>query len=58
VNVIAIRSGGVSSHEKQLMVIDNEGEFNQDVFAFGSSFRTKYDQLIKIKMLVNVLWFW
>jgi hypothetical protein len=49
VNVIAIRSGGISSHEKQLMVTNNEGEFNQNVFAFGSSFRTKYDQLINIK---------
>jgi len=31
------------------MVVDGEGEFNQDDFAFGSSFKTKYEQLVKIK---------
>ncbi len=31
------------------MVADNEGEFNQNIFAFGSSVRTEYDQLVKIK---------
>jgi len=31
------------------MVAHGEGEFNQNVFAFGSLFKTKYDQLIKIK---------
>jgi hypothetical protein len=31
------------------MVADNEGEFNQDVFAFGSSYKTEYDELVKIK---------
>jgi hypothetical protein len=47
--VIAVKGGGTSSHETQLMVVDSEGEFNQDDFAFGSSFKTKYDQLVKIK---------
>jgi hypothetical protein len=47
--IIASRGGGVNSHEKQLMVIDDEGEFNQDIFAFESSFKTDYDQLVKIK---------
>jgi len=31
------------------MVATSEGEFNQDVFAFGSLVKTKYDQLVKIK---------
>ncbi len=31
------------------MVVDDEGEFDQDVLVFGSLFRTKYDQLVEIK---------
>jgi hypothetical protein len=31
------------------MVANSEGEFDQDVFAFGNSFRIEYDQLIEIK---------
>jgi len=31
------------------MVIDGEGEFDQDVLVFGSLFRTKYDPLVEIK---------
>jgi len=54
----SIKSGGESSHERQLMVANCEGEFDQDVLAFGSSFKIEYDQLIEIKkMPKNVLRF-
>jgi len=37
--VTSIRSGGESNHERQLMVTNCEGEFDQDVLAFGSSLK-------------------
>jgi hypothetical protein len=33
---------GKSKHEKQLMIADGEGEFNQDVLVFGNQFRIEY----------------
>ncbi len=29
------------------MIIDGEGEFDQDIFALCNNFRTKYEQLLK-----------
>ncbi len=33
--------------EKQLLIANGEGEFDQDVFAFGNNFRIEYDQLFE-----------
>jgi hypothetical protein len=41
--VTSIKSGGESSHERHLMVANCEVEFDQDVLAFGSSFKIEYD---------------
>jgi hypothetical protein len=44
---ITIRDGE-SKHEKQ-MIVDGEGEFNQDVLVLGNQFKIKYDQLVEAK---------
>jgi hypothetical protein len=41
--VTEVKGGGENSHEKQLMVANGEGEFDQDVLAFGNPFRIEYD---------------
>ncbi len=46
--VTTIRSGE-NSHEKQLMIVDGEGQFDQDVLAFGNQFQIEYDQLVEAK---------
>jgi hypothetical protein len=47
--VTSIKSGGESSHERQLMVANCEGEFEQDILVFGNSFKNEYDQLVETK---------
>jgi len=47
--VIVVKGRGESNHERQLMVVNGEGEFDQDVLVFGNLFNTKYDQLVEIK---------
>jgi len=40
--IISVRGVGDNKGEKQLLIIDGEGEFDQDVFTFGKNFRIKY----------------
>ncbi len=30
------------------MITNGEGEFDQDIFALGNNFRTKYEQLLEV----------
>jgi hypothetical protein len=34
--------------EKKLLIIDGEGEFDQDIFTFNNNFRTKYEQFLEV----------
>jgi hypothetical protein len=34
-----------SNGEKQLLITDGEGEFDQNIFVFGNNFKTKYELL-------------
>ncbi len=45
--VIGVRGGGDNGGKKQLMTVDGEGEFDQDVFAMGNNFILKYEQLLE-----------
>jgi len=45
--IISVRGVGDNKGEKQLLIIDGEGEFDQDVFTFGKNFRIKYEQLLE-----------
>jgi hypothetical protein len=38
---------GDSKGEKQLLIIDKDGEFHQDVLTLGNNFKIKYEQLLK-----------
>ncbi len=38
--IIGVRGVGDSKGEQQLLIIKGEGEFDQDIFAFGNNFRT------------------
>jgi hypothetical protein len=31
------------------MIVDGEGQFDQDVVAFGNQFKIEYDQLVEAK---------
>jgi len=55
--IVGVRQGGNNKGEKQLLIVDGECEFDQDVFAFGNHFKIKYEQLLKAIMEVNVLWY-
>jgi len=33
--------------EKQLFIVNGEGEFDKKVFVVGNNFKTKYQQLLK-----------
>jgi hypothetical protein len=37
--IITTIRGGKKSHEKQLMIVDGEGQFDQDVLPFGNQFK-------------------
>ncbi len=41
--VVGVRGIGDNKGEKQLLIIDGEDEFDQDVFALGNNFKTKYE---------------
>jgi hypothetical protein len=36
-----------SKGEKQLLIVDGEGEFDQDIFTLNNNFRTKYEQFFQ-----------
>jgi hypothetical protein len=38
---------GDNKGEKKLLIANKEGEFDQDVFALGNNFITKYEQLLE-----------
>jgi hypothetical protein len=38
------------------LIVDGEGEFDQDVFTLGNNFRIEYEQLLKYIMEANVIW--
>ncbi len=39
VMIVTTIRGGKKSHEKQLMIVDGEGQFDQDVLPFGNQFK-------------------
>jgi len=45
--VIGVRGIGDNRGEKTLLIIDREGEFDQNVLALGNNFKTKYQQLLE-----------
>jgi len=47
--IIVIDVNGIrdSKGEKILLITDREGEFDQNIFAFGNNFKTKYEQLLE-----------
>jgi len=45
--VIGVRGIGDNKGEKQSLILDEKGEFDQDVLTFGYNFKTKYQQLLK-----------
>jgi hypothetical protein len=38
-----LRGRGNNKGEKQLLIANGEGEFDQDVFVLGNHFKTKYE---------------
>jgi hypothetical protein len=46
-HVITIRGVGNNKGEKQLLILDEESEFDQDILVLGNNFRTKYEQLLE-----------
>ncbi len=39
--------GGDNKGERQLMITNEEGEFDQDIIAMGNNFKLKYEQLLE-----------
>jgi hypothetical protein len=46
--VIGVRGIGDNKCEKTLLIIDREGEFDQNIFALGNNFKTEYQQLLEV----------
>ncbi len=46
--IIGVKGGGDNNGGKQLMIIDGEGEFDQDVLIMGNNFIMEYGQLFKV----------
>ncbi len=44
--IVGVRGGRDSEGERQLFIIDGEGEFEQDVFILGNNFKTYSEQLL------------
>ncbi len=44
---IGVRGVGNNKGEKQLLIINGEGEFDQGILVFSKNFRTEYEQLFK-----------
>jgi hypothetical protein len=45
--VIDVNGIGDSKGKKQLLITNGEGEFDQDIFALGNNYTTKYEQLLE-----------
>jgi len=45
--VIGVKGVGDNKGEKQSLLLDGKGEFDQDVLTLGYNFKTKYQQLLK-----------
>jgi hypothetical protein len=45
--VIVVEGIGDSKCEKQLLITNGEGEFDQDIFTLCNNFKTKYEQLFE-----------
>ncbi len=43
--IIGVRGIGDIKGEKQLLITDKKGEFDQYIIAFGNNFKINYDQL-------------
>lgn len=43
--IIVVRCSIGSNGEKQLLIADGEGEFDQDVLSMGTNFMSKYESL-------------
>ncbi len=39
--IIGVKGVGDNKGEKQLLIVDGEGEFDQDVIVFGNNFRNR-----------------
>jgi hypothetical protein len=46
--VISVRGVRDSKCEKQLLIVNGESEFDQDVIAFGNNFITEYEQFLEV----------
>jgi hypothetical protein len=56
--VVGVRGIRDSKGEKQLLIVDGEGEFDQDVLIIGNNFKTQFmNNFLKRTMEANVLWF-
>jgi hypothetical protein len=53
--IIGVRGVGDNKGEQQLLIIDGEGEFDQDVFVFGNNFKMK--NFLRHTMEAIVQWF-
>jgi hypothetical protein len=38
--IVGVRGGGNNKGEKQLLIVDGKGEFDQNAFALGNNFKT------------------
>ncbi len=45
--IVDVRGRGNNKGENQLLIIDGESEFDQDVFALGNNFKTEYEELLE-----------
>jgi hypothetical protein len=46
--IISVREVGDNKGEKQLLITNGKGEFEQDVCVLGNNFRTKYEQFLEV----------
>jgi hypothetical protein len=45
--IIGVRGIEDNKGEKQLLIINGKGEFDQDIIAFGNNFKIEYEQLLE-----------
>jgi hypothetical protein len=45
--IVGVKGGRDNKGERQLLIVNGEGEFDQDIIALGNNFKIEYEQLLE-----------
>ncbi len=46
--IVGVKGGKNNKGENQLLIVDGEGEFDQNVLVLGNNFKIEYEQLLEV----------